>query len=355
MKTKLSLIVLALASLALLVSGCAQGLMPSSWPGVTADAERAYVAAGPFVYAVNLNTGAEVWHFPEKASTANPFNAAPVLTVDGQLIVAGFNKVLSSLDPADGSLNWEFEGAHDRYYGSVLATESMIYAPNADYNLYALTLDGDLVWQFAAEQAIWAAPVSDGERVYFGALDRRVYALDAQTGALVWEQTLNSAILASLAFGPEGTLFVSTLNGSVFALDSRSGRTIWAQPFDAENQIWAAPVMFHDNLYIVDMAGLIYTLDPARGEESLPRLDADSAIVSAPLIANEVLVFGTEEGTMFIIDQAHNPQTVRLSGQLYGAPAVSGDLILFAPLETDDLLLAVTLEGIQRWGFSPED
>ncbi len=54
--------------------------------------------------------------------------------------------------------------------GGVLVANNMIYAPNADYNLYALDLKGQLQWTFAADQSIWGAPVSDGTNVYFGTL-----------------------------------------------------------------------------------------------------------------------------------------------------------------------------------------
>ena len=47
MKLKLSILIGALLALSILLSGCATGLTPSSWPALTADANNAYVAAGP--------------------------------------------------------------------------------------------------------------------------------------------------------------------------------------------------------------------------------------------------------------------------------------------------------------------
>jgi len=55
-------------------------------PSMTADAKNAYLSGGPYVYAVNLQTGAQVWRFPALSSAANPFYATPVLTPDGQLM-----------------------------------------------------------------------------------------------------------------------------------------------------------------------------------------------------------------------------------------------------------------------------
>jgi outer membrane protein assembly factor BamB len=169
MKTKLILPIAALIALSLFLGGCATGMTPSSWNGMTADADYVYVSGGTNVYAVNLETHAEAWRFPVKATVFS----APVLTADGQLLVGGYDHVLYSLDPADGSENWRFDQARDRYIGSPLVANEMIYAPNADYTLYAVDLDGDPLWSFKADQSLWGTPVTDGEFVYFGTLGGR--------------------------------------------------------------------------------------------------------------------------------------------------------------------------------------
>ncbi len=355
MKIKILMTLLSLAALSLLASGCASHLVAGSWPGVIADEERAYVAAGPFVYAVNLRTGIEEWRFPEKASTANPFYAAPALTPDGQqLIVAGFNHILYSLDPLTGTTNWEFTASRDRYYAAPLIANDLIYAASADYTLYAVTFEGDLAWQFSATQAIWAAPVSDGAQVYFGALDRTVYAVEARRGTLAWKQTLDSAILGSPALGTDGEVFVASMNGRVYALDGQSGDLLWPQPFQAQAQIWAGPLVFDGGLYIADVDGAVYRLDPATGQETQPRLRAGSAIVSRPLIYEQTLLFGTENGSLFLLTVPDEIQTLEVDGQLYGTPALAGEIILVAPQNADSPLVALNIQGVRRWTFTPE-
>ncbi len=355
MKTKVYVTLFFLAALGLLVSGCASDLVAGAWPGVSADETRAYVAAGSFVYAVDLQTGVEVWRFPEKASTANPFYATPVLTPDGsQLIVGGFNHILYSLDPRDGAVNWEFNVSRDRYYAAPLIANDLIYAPSADYNLYAVTFDGRLAWQFSASQAIWSTPVSDGSRVYFGALDRTIYALDARRGTLIWKQTLDSAILGSPALGPEGQVYVASMSGLVYAFDGENGASLWPQPFQADGQIWAAPFFFEGQLYVADVGGVIYTLDPAAGRESGAQVRAGSAILSAPRPFEQTLVFGTEGGSLLMLTVPDEVQTFEVDGRLYGTPALAGETILVAPYQADSPLIAVTLQGARRWSFTPE-
>jgi len=229
MKTKYIVLIGLLALLVVVLSGCASGLTASAWPAVMADANNAYIAGGPYVYAVNLQSGAQVWRFPDKPSTAAPFYATPTLTSDGQLIVGGFDKKLYSLDPQTGKSTWQFTDARDRWIGPVLATDSLIFAPNADYNLYVLNLKGELQWTFMADQSIWGRPVTDGTNVYFGTLGRKVYAVNLQTHKQAWVQTMDGAVLGSLVLGADNTLYVASYGGTLYALNTADGKTAWSK------------------------------------------------------------------------------------------------------------------------------
>ncbi|MFH1908034.1 MAG: PQQ-binding-like beta-propeller repeat protein [Chloroflexota bacterium] len=351
MKTKIFFLILVSLVSSLLLGGCATGLTPSSWPGVVTDGKTAYIASAAHVYAVSLEDGSEVWRFPEKADAKKSFFAAPVLTPDGQLIVGGYDYILYSLNPQNGQVNWQFEAARDRWVGSVLVANDLIYAPNADYNLYAFNLKGEFQWKFATRQAIWATPVTDGQRVYLGSLDRKVYAVDARTGKLVWDKTLTGAILGSPVLGGDGQLYVMTFGGTVFALDTANGEQLWK--FAAGNFVWSAPVLSNGELYFGDSNGNFYALNASTGAKDWS-LQPSSPILGAPLVAGDHILFGTEAGNLYAVDtQGQNTWNLTVSGKLYGAPVAGSDLILVAPVEGQSLLIALDQTGTQKWAFTP--
>ena len=356
MKKKYLILIGLLLPLAVVLSGCAAGLTASSWSALTADAKNAYLAGGPYVYAVNLQTGAQVWRFPASSSAANPFYATPVLTPDGQLIVGGFDKKLYSLNPQTGQSTWQFTGAHDRWYGGVLAVNNMIYAPNADYNIYALDLKGQLQWTFEADQSIWGAPVSDGTNIYFGSLGRKVYAVDANTGKQVWMQVLDGAVLGSPVLGSANDLFIGTYGGTLYALKTTDGKTLWSKP--ASSWIWAGPVSDGTNLYVGDANGKLVAY-PVSGGAKLWEKDLNGAIVGSPCIWGGNIVVGTEAGTVYFIDPTGKLlQTVTLSTtmKVYATPAAAGTLALVAPTSTastDPVLVALDAAGATKWSFIP--
>jgi len=340
-----------LLGLAMILGGCATGMMASSWPGVTADANNAYIAGGPYVYAVNLQTGAQVWRFPEKASVANPFFATPVLTSDGQLIVGGFDKKLYSLNPLTGQSTWQFTDARDRWIGGALVADGMIYAPNADYKLYALNLQGKLQWSFEADQAIWGTPISDGTNIYFGTLGRRVYAVNAQTGKQAWVQKVDGAVLGLPALGADHTLYVGSYGGTVYAMNTADGGTRWSAA--ASSWIWSGPVLDGSELYFGDAKGSFYA-HPLTSTGQPWNQQLNGAIVGSPLVSADSIVVGTEAGNVYFMDRTgQNLHSVTVSGKVYATPVAAGSLVLVAPTDGDAILVALDQNGTIKWSFIP--
>jgi eukaryotic-like serine/threonine-protein kinase len=358
MKKKYLILIGVMIALAMILGGCATGLSAASWPGVTSDANNAYIAAGPYVYAVSLQNGAEVWRYPAKAATANPFYATPVLTSDGQLIVSSFDKKLYSLNSTSGAENWRFEQAKDRWIGGALVTSDSIYAPNADYNLYAINVaDGKPKWvsPFQADQAIWGTPVTDGSNIYFGTLGRQVYAVNAQTGRQTWVKTVNGAILGSPVLGANNTIYVGTYGGELVTLSTSNGNILHQETLSSWT--WQGPAQDGNNIYIGDANGTLYAF-PMAGSGQPWTQKLNGAIVGSPLVSDKAIVVGTETGNVYYLDNTGKIlQSITVSGKIYTTPAAAktsnGALVLVAPISGNDVLIALDMNGATLWSFIP--
>ena len=350
MKMKQLILPGLLLVMAIALSGCAAGLNASGWPGITADANSAYLSGGSYVYAVNLQTGAELWRFPEKASST-PFDAAPVLSPDGQLIVGGYDKKLYSLNPKTGVSNWQFTDAHDHWIGSVLVQDNLIYATNADYNLYVLNMQGQFQWKFAAEQGIWGSPVSDGTNIYFGALDRTVYAVNAKNGEQVWAHKVDGAVLGTPVLGDNHVLYVSSYGGTVYGLNTSDGAMVFSTA--ASSWLWSGPTLDNSTLYFGDGAGKLYA-QPINGTGTAWQQKLNGSITASPLVEAGNVIIGTDSGNVYFVDMTG--QTVRpisISGKIYASPVAAGDLILVAPTAGTASMVALDQTGAVKWSFTP--
>jgi outer membrane protein assembly factor BamB len=361
MKPKHRIITIFLLILAASLSACAGGATAAtSWPGLIANqgnSGAAIVAYNTQVHAVDLSNGGPLWRFPAEPDNQITFYARPALTPDGQLIVGAYNNTLYSLNPENGSENWRFTGARNRFIASPLATERGIFASNADKNVYALDFDGSLLWTFTMEAESWAQPISDPECtcLYVTSMDHRVYALDPEDGRQLWRtEDLGGAIVGTPALGEDGTLYVGTFGSGMLAINTEDGETRWQ--FPTEGWVWSGPSLHDGSLSFGDLNGNFYTLDAANGQSlwTLTADQLDGPIAGSPLVVDGLIYVSTESGTLFALStQGAIEWSQAIGGKLYTSPLAADDLIIVAPIDTDELLIALTADGARRWGFNP--
>jgi len=358
MKPKHLVITIILMLLAGTLSACAGGdTAASSWPGLFVNGGTAFIAHNTHVYAVDASNGNEVWRFPAEPDNQITFYTEPALTPDEQLIVGSYNNVLYSIDPENGTLNWTFTGARNRFVAGPLATERGIFAPNADKNVYALDFEGNLRWEFELDSESWAQPVSDPECtcLYVTSMDHTVYALNPESGTLLWRsRDLGGAIVGSPALSEAGALYVGTFGSAMLALDSQDGEELWR--FPTEGWVWSGPALSEDRLYFGDLNGYFYAVDATTGTQAwrIGSEQLDGPIAGSPLVEEGAIYFTTESGTIYAVDlEGKILWSQPVGGKLYTPPANPDEIILVTPIETDDLLVALTKAGAKRWAFNP--
>ncbi len=368
MRKKLLFISMALLG-ATLLSACVGGAVRgTTWAGLAADETTAYLADGPFVHAVNLDNGREAWRFPAKSDSKLLFHAPPAVTSDGLVIVgsAGGSHTLFALNPADITTSdgvnspvpaWTFDEAQGAWVAAPLVVDNLLYAPNADGNLYVLDLnDGRSAKQaiktIELDDRLWAQPVTDGERLFVTSLDHSVYAIDLQTYEILWHVDVSGAIPGSPVIGPDGMLYVGSLASRLEKFDPVTGEH--QSVFTAEYWIWSTPSLNEDTLYFGDLRGNFYSFNTAGGALNWSPIQPDGPITASALVQNGHLLLATESGNVYAIGKDGKTlwyETV--GGKIYTTPVVVGDLILVAPMETDFYLAALDPNGRRVWTFSP--
>lgn len=353
MNKKRLLLFFALALAALILSAC--GRVPiNNWPGLAADAERAYLASGSFVYAVDLKNGNELWRYPAEAENALHFYANPVLTPDGQLLIgsAGIRHDFFSINPATGKDNWgePFSGAKGVWLASPLVFNEKIYAPNADGFLYVLNLDGSFADSVELGGALWSAPVTDGRMIYVASLDHHLHIIDPEDLQSNKTIDLGGAIPGGPSVNSDG-VYVGTFASKLEFVTANAERRTLAS---AEGWIWGAPALDGETLYYADLDGNVYSLDLASGKQNWPDVKPNGPIAASPLVIGDQVFVATEAGSLVALDRDGNIVWEReIGGKIYTKPVASGDLILVAPFQAEIALEARDVDGKQAWTFTP--
>jgi polyvinyl alcohol dehydrogenase (cytochrome) len=144
-------------------------------------------------------------------------------------------------------------------FGSPTVFDGRVFVGAADGSVYALdTRTGCAFWTYHALAGVRVAPVIgvDGRYAYFGDLKANVYAVNAMSGGLVWKTRADEHPLAVITGSPKlenGRLYVPvsgrdesiaatnadfeccTFRGSVVSLDAATGKRIWRGYTTAED------------------------------------------------------------------------------------------------------------------------
>jgi len=371
MRKKLLFISMVLLG-AILLSACSGGaIRGSSWPGLTADGDVAYLASGSFVYAINLKDGRELWRYPGSAGgTKLIFYAAPVVTEDGLVIVgsAGTEHDLIAINPADidpannsPKSAWTFAGAKDHWVASPLVIGDKLFAPNADGNLYILDLsNGRTLDVVELGGRLWAQPVTDGMHIYVTSLDHSVFAVDVETYNVAWHEDMDGAITGSPTIGTDGMLYVGSLASQLEQFDPATGQH--KVVFTAQDWIWGTPAVDGDALYFGDVDGNFYSFNTSTQELNWS-IQPDGSITASPLVLSDYILVATEtgktsesSGTIFAISREGDILwSEEVGGTIYTTPVFSNDLIFVSPMDADGGLYAYDMNGRENsWSpFTP--
>ncbi len=134
--------------------------------------------------------------------------------------------------------------------------EGVVYFTSMDTYLYALNSDtGKMLWKYKTGDVIISAPTIHNNRIYFGSNDGNFYCLD-MSGSLLWKKYLGDIII-SYPTAIREKLFVSA-GKNFFCLDE-NGRELWK--FIITDGIFSVPIIMNDIVITSSYGKNIYALD----------------------------------------------------------------------------------------------
>ncbi len=184
-------------------------------------------------------------------------------------------------------------------YGTPAVTPELVYITGYNGKMYAINAEtGALRWVYPREdelEPIVGAPVVDGDKVYFGGSDGKLYALDAATGDELW---------------------------------------IFEEP---EGKIWGTPAVNGDTVYIGSFDKKLYAVNVADGTRKWD-FATEGAIVATPLVYDGTVYFGSFDRHLYALNEADGSPR-------WENPYQSDNWFWSRPLADDGIIYAVSVEG----------
>jgi outer membrane protein assembly factor BamB len=242
----------------------------------TIDAGSVIVGSGDgSVRSFDARTGRLRWRFDAGAR----IRSTPAVA-EGHVVVGTMDGHVIALHERDGSLAWRFatagasrtfeEVANDAT--SVFTTPAIsggrVFVGARDGNLYALDLrGGELLWRTTHDGSSWIlSTVADATRLYVGSGSAQiVQAADPATGAEIWHTPIRAAAFSRIRVRGD-TLLFTDFAGNVEAMDRQTGRPLWRFPMGARSL--STPTLDHGIVYCGSDSGILFALDVAPRQAS---------------------------------------------------------------------------------------
>jgi eukaryotic-like serine/threonine-protein kinase len=317
------------------------------WAGLALDPDHHSLLVGNdagSLIALDSRSGAHRWSL----ATGGKVRATPTLT-GRSVYVTSDDGHLYKLDRRTGRKVWKskidasavprvpsFEpnSKFDRYASAAVERDGRVYVGARDGGVCALdAASGRTLWRFATGDLVMATPTVRGDLVLVGSFDKHVYALDSASGALRWKRELGGVVPADVVVA-DGRALVGTRAYDFLALDLTTGEPLWDQ-YVWFSWIESVPVVRKGLAYVGSSDALrLFAFDVGSGARawesripgygwSKPALAGDEVVIGTVGTAGGI---GPREGAVVAVD--HKTGEVRW------------------------LHSAVKPEGAREWGFA---
>ena len=177
--------------------------------------------------------------------------------------------------------------------------DGVLYTGAENGTAYALDADsGEIIWQFKAEQQIRTAPVVVDGVVFIGSNDNHIYALDAATGEARWSYQTDGSIPVAPAVANDAVYAVS-YDQNLYCLNRTNGRLRWK--FSASGSLYSTPAIQNGRVFLGSNDGNLYCLDAATGEE-LWHFETSGIVVASPVPMGPVVYAASTDRRLYAID-----------------------------------------------------
>ncbi len=236
---------------------------------------------------------------------------AQPLVVNGTVYTMDALSVITAFDAERGRVQWrvdlEPEDEDDGYFGGGIAFDGgRLYVTTGFARVFALdATSGEVIWNQRVPAPVRAAPAVAGGRVFAVTLDNQTIALAADDGRRLWThsgiQEVTSLVGGASPAVSGSTVVVPYSSGEIVGLLAETGRPLWADslasvaradPLGDLAQIRGAPVVDRGIVFAISNSGRMVAIDLRQGVRAW---EAEVGGVEMPWVGGEFIFVVTND------------------------------------------------------------
>src|SRR6266516_840576 len=283
--------------------------------------------------AVLIVAGGIAFFFSRRITTHSQPHASVPASSNASMF--GFNLPHTRFNPSERILNTTNVSHLMTYWtastgsyiiSSPTVASGIVYIGSNDQKLYALDANtGKMLWFHDAQNDVGSSPAVASGIVYVGSDDHTLYALNARTGATIWTYTTGGAIWSSPAVA-NGIVYIGSTDFLLYALDAATGKVLWSHTTD--NFVSSSPAVVNGVVYAGSEDAHPYALDARKGKTLWIAKVELPIRVSSPAIVNGLVYIGSEDRNVYAFDALTGKLRWKAAtnGYIHSSPAVANDL-----------------------------
>src|SRR5215475_10248331 len=272
------------------------------------------------LYALDRNTGQQLWSFPSDAIVSDFSSTTPAVT--NGVVYFGVNRsgvgpVVYAVNATTGQEVWHHTGPLANIVSSPTLENERVHVAFTDGTIEALDAsNGQPIWSVIHPGGAYSSPALSGGRLYVAIHNHGLLALDAATGSQLWLAPMPGPQWSSPAV-EKGRVFVGSRDDhKLYAFDAVTGQTLWTAT--TNDWVQTSPAVANNVVYVGNNAGNVYAFDAATGNPVWQRAISPGFIIfSSPTVANGVLY----------VASSLDASATHFDGKLYAVDAATGDVL----------------------------
>jgi outer membrane protein assembly factor BamB len=316
-------------------------LSGADWSMFHGNAQHTGTAADTLEAGLNLNW---TYRTPGTILTSSPAIANGIVYIGTRDEGGSSHHAIHAVDQKTGEMIWKVQ-ADAQVQASPAVVDGIVYASSIRGTTYALNAQtGEIIWQKTVGkdevQRAWmyySPTVADGilYQAYSTGSGGKIMALDAKTGNEKWNARLaGNWIVESTPVVQDGKVYVGSDGGWIISLDASTGKELWRKK-PAGGWMHSMPAISDGKLYIGYQGGLLVALDAATGKELWRYKSNDASYIhgdatgSSPAAADGIVYMGFPDGNVAALDAEKGSLmwTYRTNGGIISSAAISGETV----------------------------
>jgi outer membrane protein assembly factor BamB len=158
-----------------------------------------------------------------------------------------------------------------------------VFAVSRDNGMYALQAqDGSVIWRYETLGPVQSEPLYDKreDTLYFGSNDGALYKVAASTGSLLWRFSTGAEVARRVVL-KDGIVYAVNANDTVVAINAKTGAMVWNQhrspALGMEVAGYAGPLVWRGMVFAAFSDGSVTAFDARSGDERWAPVDLSAA------------------------------------------------------------------------------